>query len=149
MKRDYRDALAGFVLAVVGVWAALYATQNYNLGTFRRMGSGMMPTSLGWILAALGVAIMISGLMRPGGPIPQVRFGTAFLILGSVVGFALTITKFGLLPAVVVSTVISSAAEREFKPVLWVVLSTVLCLIAWLVFSLALRLPIRLFIWPF
>lgn len=149
MKRDYRDALAGLVLTIVGVSAALYASHNYNLGTFRRMGSGMMPTALGWILAGFGVAILVGGLLREGGRLPEFRSGTALMILGSVAGFALTVTKFGLLPAVVVSTVISAAAEWEFRPVLWVVLSAFLCLLSWAVFSLALRLPVPLLMWPF
>ncbi|WP_142846194.1 tripartite tricarboxylate transporter TctB family protein [Telmatospirillum sp. J64-1] len=148
MNRDYRDMVAGGLLMALGAGAALYASASYNLGTITRMGAGMMPTALGWILAAFGAAIMIGAYFRPG-PRPEVRVVTPIFILGGVAAFALVIKPFGLLPAVVACVVVSSMAERAFKPVRWILLSSALCVLAYLIFSVSLRLPIPVVAWPF
>lgn len=148
MNRDYRDMVAGGLLMAVGLSAAIYASSHYSLGTITRMGAGMMPTALGWILAGFGAALVVGAFFRPG-PLPEVRVFSAVLILGSVAAFGLVITPFGLLPAVVASTVVSSLAEREFKPIRLIALSAALCVLAYLIFIFALRLPIPLFAWPF
>lgn len=147
MNRDYRDMVAGGLLTALGAAAALYAFTHYNMGTITRMGAGMMPTALGCILAGLGIALAIGAFFRQG-PMPEVRIVTPILILGSIAAFALIITSFGLLPAVVACTVVASLAERRFSPVQWVVQSVALCAMAYLFFIFALRLPIPVFAWP-
>lgn len=148
MNRDYRDMVAGGLLMALGTGAALYASANYSLGTITRMGAGMMPTALGWILACFGAALLIGAFFRPG-VMPEVRIVTPIIILGSVAAFGLIIPRFGLMPAVVACAVISSFAELEFKPGRWALLSVFLCLMAYVIFIFALRLPIPIFAWRF
>ena len=66
LDRDYRDIVAGLGLTLFGVAAALYALSKYSMGTVSRMGPGMMPVSLGVILATFGLGIAIPALFRKG-----------------------------------------------------------------------------------
>lgn len=148
LSRDYRDIAGGFLLVAVGLIFSWYATAHYDLGTMRRMGPGMFPTALGVVLAGFGFMIAIPAAFRPG-VMPEIRIWTPLYVLTGVAAFALMIRPMGLIPAVLGVVVISSLAELKVKPVSLTVLSTVLCLIAWLVFRVGLGLPVALFRWPF
>lgn len=148
LSRDYRDIVGGILLVALGLAFSSYAAANYDLGTLRRMGPGMFPTALGIVLAGFGLVIAIPAFFRPG-VIPEIRVWTPIFVLTGVAAFAMTIRPFGLIPAVLSVVVISSFAELRFKPVSLTILTTSLCLIAWLVFRVGLGLPVEMFRWPF
>ncbi|WP_312468681.1 MULTISPECIES: tripartite tricarboxylate transporter TctB family protein [Brucella] len=148
LSRDYRDIVGGILLVALGLAFSWYAAANYELGTLRRMGPGMFPTSLGVVLAGFGLVIAIPAFFRPG-VMPEIRVWTPIYVLLGVGAFALTIRPFGLIPAVLSVVVISSLAELRVKPLSLTILSTALCLIAWLVFRVGLGLPVAMFRWPF
>ncbi|OYR07961.1 tripartite tricarboxylate transporter TctB family protein [Brucella thiophenivorans] len=148
LSRDYRDIVGGILLVALGLVFSSYAAANYDLGTLRRMGPGMFPTALGIVLAGFGLVIAIPAFFRPG-VIPEIRVWTPIFVLTGVAAFAMTIRPFGLIPAVLSVVVISSFAELRFKPVSLTILTTSLCLIAWLVFRVGLGLPVAMFRWPF
>lgn len=145
-KRDYRDMTAGALLLLLGVAAAWYAIENYRIGTVTRMGAGLVPLSLGVILAGLGLLIMIGGWFRKG-TIPEVRILTPICVFGSIALFGLMIQPFGLLPSVLASTTLASLAEKEFRPVRIVVSGLLLCAVAWGVFVFGVGLSIPLVTW--
>jgi hypothetical protein len=62
---DIRELLAGAFTIALGA-AAVWIAQDYPFGQLRRMGPGYFPTSLGWLLVALGAAIFAGGFLRPG-----------------------------------------------------------------------------------
>lgn len=148
LRRDYRDMAAGGLLVAFGLFIAFYASANYDLGTFRRMGPGMFPAGLGYIMAGFGVVLFVQALRRPG-VMPEIRYLTPLFILAGVAAFGLLIRPFGLMPAIVAATVISSMAELKVRPISLTLLCISLCVIAWLVFSVALGLPMLMFRWPF
>jgi hypothetical protein len=148
LSRDYRDLVGGLVLTFVGLAFAWYAAENYDLGTVRRMGPGMFPTTLGLVLAVFGIAMAVPAAFRQG-PMPEIRTVTPIFVLLGVVAFALTIRPFGLIPAILSVVVISSIAELKFRPVSLGVLCLVLCFMAWLIFRVALGLTIPMARWPF
>ncbi|MGV6873126.1 tripartite tricarboxylate transporter TctB family protein [Pseudochelatococcus sp. B33] len=148
LSRDYRDVAAGALLFVVGVAAAWHSVASNNLGTINRMGPGMFPMGLGYILAALGLFISISALFRQGVR-PRIRVWTPIFVFSSVAAFAFLIRPFGLLPAIVALTIISSFAELKIRPLSLAALTLSLCLIAWLIFKVGLGLPIAMYRWPF
>jgi hypothetical protein len=148
LSRDYRDIVGGILLAVLGLAFSSYAAANYELGTLRRMGPGMFPTSLGIVLAAFGLVIAVPAFFRSGKR-PEVRIWTPIFVLAGVAAFAITIIPFGLIPAVLCVVVISSFAELRIKPFSLSILSTALCIIAWLVFRVGLGLPVAMFWWPY
>lgn len=148
LSRDYKDVVGGGLLLVAGLTFSWYAAEHYALGTLRRMGPGMFPMALGFVLAFFGALMLVPALLRPG-PMPQVRIWTPLFVLSGVAAFALTIRPFGLIPAILAVIVVSSFAELKFRPVSLAALCAGLCLLAWLVFSVGLGIPVAMFRWPF
>lgn len=148
LSRDYRDIFGGLLMVAFGVWVAWYSAAHYDLGTFRRMAPGMFPMMLGIILAGFGLAIAIPAFFRSG-PKPYIRIWTPLFVLLGVGAFAILVRPFGLIPAILGVTIISSLAELKFRPVSLAILCVVLCLIAWLTFRVGLGLPMPMFRWPY
>lgn len=148
LDRDYRDIFAGLALIVMGVAAALYALSNYNLGTFSRMGPGMMPVSLGIILAVFGLLIAFPALTRRGDTI-SVKLRPIIVMSVSILSFALMVETLGIVPAVFFTTVIATFSETRV-PLVWaLVLGAGMTLLTWGIFILGLGLPIPSFDWPY
>lgn len=148
LRRDYRDIIGGTLLALVGAVIALYANAHYALGTITHMGPGMVPTSLGVLLAIFGVIIAASATAREGAW-PEIRIVTPLIVLASIAVFGMTVATFGMMPAVFLSTVVASFAELKFRPVVGVALGLFMCAVAYAVFTLGLGLTYSLFAWPF
>ncbi len=148
LKHDYRDMGAGLLLALGGVWIAHYSASNYTLGTVRQMGPGMFPMGVGLIVAGLGAILFVQAIFRQG-TMPEIRVWSPIFVLAGTAAFALTVRPFGLIPAVVVTTAISSIADRELRPVSLILLCLSLSLLSYLIFSVALGLRIPMFRWPF
>lgn len=147
LARDYRDIVGGGLLIAGGLLFSWYAAQHYDLGTVRRMGPGMFPTGLGMILAVFGASIAIPAFFR-NGVAPKVRIWTPLFVLSGVAAFALLVRPFGLIPAILGVTIISSFAELKVRPLSLAILCIVLCTIAWLTFRVGLGLAIPMFRWP-
>jgi hypothetical protein len=148
LKRDYRNIIAGAGLSVFGLAAAAFALSKYSMGTISRMGPGMMPVSLGLILAFFGLAIFVPALSRRGPSIdPKFRSLTALSI--SIICFALMIDTLGLVPAVFSAVVIATLAEKLISLKSAVILGAALSLVTWAIFILGLGLPIAAFDWRF
>ncbi len=148
LSRDYRDIVGGGLLIFGGLLFSWYAATHYDLGTLRRMGPGMFPVALGITLALFGVAMAIPAFFKPG-PKVTIRIWTPLFIMAGVGAFALMVRPFGLLPAIVGVTVLSSFAELRVRPVSLVLLCTFLCVMSWLIFSVGLGLPMAMYRWPF
>lgn len=145
---DRVDMAGGLLLIAAGTAVALWCWAYYPLGTVRRMGPGMFPMALGVILAGFGLILLLQSL-RPEETAPDLRIWSPLFVLGGVAGFALTITPFGLIPAILVITVISSMAELRLRPTSLILLCAALSLMAPLIFKVGLGLQVRLFAWPF
>lgn len=148
LSRDYRDILGGALLLLTGVFMALYAMNHYQLGTLRTMGPGLFPTVIGWLLAFFGLLLSVSGFFRTGVK-PEIPIVTPAIVLASILAFALIVRPFGVIPAILAVTAISSVADLKFRPVVTVVLCVVLSLVAYLIFQVGLKLPMAMFSWPF
>lgn len=148
LSRDYRDIAGGALLVLFGIAFSLYAIGHYDLGTMRRMGPGMFPAALGFVLAAFGLILLVAAFFRTG-EMPEIRIWTPLFVLAGVTAFGLTIRPFGLIPAVLAVTIVSSLAELKIRPVSLALLCVALCLIAWLAFGVGLGMPIPMFRWPF
>ena len=66
LEKDYRDIVAGALLAALGIAISLYALSHYSIGTITRMGPGMVPVGLGVLLAIFGVVIGGTAWFREG-----------------------------------------------------------------------------------
>lgn len=146
--RDYQDILSGAALMLMGGGVAIYSLATLNIGPISQMGPGMFPAALGSILAFFGLLLVVRALFRPG-PGLQIRTWTPLFVLAGVGAFALLIRPFGLIPAILGVTIISSFAELEVRPVSLALLCASLCLMAWLIFQVGLGLPTPMFRSPF
>lgn len=138
---NYRDLVGGASLIAAGLTVALFSLSSYDVGTVTRMGPGMFPAALGFLLAGLGVIVLITALFQSG-TFPTIDLRAALAVLTGIGAFALVIGPFGLAPAILAVVLVSSAAERKFRPLSLTVLCGALCVMAYLIFGAGLGLPI-------
>ena len=148
LKFDYTDMVGGALLVLVGIAVSLISIANYPLGTLTRMGPGMFPAGLGGVLAFFGLILFVQAFRRRGER-PDLRTWSPLFVLGGVAAFAVLVKPFGLIPAILGITIVSSLAELRIRPASLAMLCLALCLIAPGVFKYGLGLRLPLFAWPF
>ena len=151
MTRD--DLIAGGIFIAFGVAFGVTAS-TYETGSLLRMGAGYFPMVLGILLAALGAAIVGGGLVaarrRPAREEPPtqqeggVPWGRGVLVLLAIVYFGFAVAPLGLVPALLVATVLSALAGHGTRPGGAAVIAVGLTLMCVLVFVGLLRLELPL-----
>lgn len=144
--RNIRDIAAGAVMLGIGLFVALYALANYPLGTLNRMGPGMLPMSLGAVLAMLGAGVGIHAFFHEGGRI-EVDIRPLVAVLASVASFALTAERFGMVPAIVITTGIAALADTKLNLFKAAILAICLSVFCAAVFVFGLGIQLQLFRW--
>jgi hypothetical protein len=152
-----QDFAGGLFLIVLGL-GAFWASSNLSMGTLRAMGPGMLPRSLGLIVAGLGLLLTLGSLRTQGPSLDRwtVR-GLFFVLLGACL-FALTIRgstlpggftlpPIGLIVAGPLVAIVSAFAspETRWKEVL--IFGAVMTALCAALFKYALGLPIPLAPW--
>lgn len=141
--RDIADIIGGSVLALVGL-SVVVTSIGYGLGTASEMGAGFFPAMVGAAVAASGVAMLIPAFFRHA-ETPAPSWRAAAGILASIAIFALTVERFGLLPAVAAATVIAAVTDPESKILQAIMLAAFLAVGSWLIFIKGLGLPMSAF----
>jgi hypothetical protein len=149
LSRDYRDIIGGLILMVIGAGAAIMAWRYYPVGTARRMGPGMYPIGLGSILFFIGCFIFAPAFFRRGEPLPGIEWRQLGMITVSGLVFALTLNRFGIIPSVIALVLVSSFADDKLKWTSALLYGAALALGSWLIFDVALGLPVSAFKTPF
>ena len=144
LARNQKDLLAGLLFTALGLAMAV-GTQDYEIGTARRMGPGYFPMLLSGLLVILGVAIAIRAFFGSEGRVGKMAWTPLAIITVAVVVFGLTIRGAGLVPATVLLVVISLLASIHFRLRTAIWLSVGLAVFAYLVFSYGLNLPMYAF----
>lgn len=143
-----RDIGAGCVFLGIAACFVLLG-RNLELGTFRTMGPGFFPLVVSGLLALLGAVTIIGALRRPPG---SERIALAWrplaLIVGAPVLFALLVEPFGLVPALGLAVWLSTLGRRPWNPLRSFLLSALVTLFCWLIFVVALGVPIPPVKWP-
>ncbi|WP_219500067.1 tripartite tricarboxylate transporter TctB family protein [Nonomuraea ceibae] len=143
-RRSFPDVLAGVVFILIG-GAFVAGSLGYELGTPLRMGPGAFPLLVGAVVAALGLAIVVKGLVAGEviafGPIPWRAVGVIVLAL---VFFGFTVRGLGFVPASLVTALLTTVASKRVRPLMAVAVAAGLTLAATLIFvvGLQLRLPL-------
>jgi hypothetical protein len=114
------------------------------MGSAMRMGPGYFPTTLGLLLALLGLFVLGRSLLRPGPPVEPPSLGPLGLVLGPIVLFGLLLRPLGLVGAIVLLVLSSAWASRHFRWPVAVALAAGLALGCSLLFVRLLGLPIPL-----
>lgn len=145
---DYRDIMTGAVLCAGGLLVAWYSASNHSLGAGTRLGSGSFPFAVGLILAGFGAAIGVVGFFKAGPPV-KIEWRAAVVITLGVGAFAVVIDTLGFVPAIVALTLIAAMADRRPRLLGAMALAGFLGVVAFVIFRLALGLPLVPFRWPF
>ena len=145
MTNRLRDALAGAIFIALGIAFGIGAVQ-LPLGSALRMGPGYFPLMLAALLVLIGAIIVLQALREEsvGIKMHAVPWRGLILILAAPVVFGLTVRGLGLLPAILLVTLISSFASRRMGVLLALAITVCLTVFCVLVFNVALGLPIRL-----
>jgi putative tricarboxylic transport membrane protein len=138
--RNNMDFLAGLLMLVIGA-GAFYMALDFPFGSALRMGPGYFPRVLAGILMAFGLFVLARGLVTGERVKGRWGFKPLAFIVASLIGFGLTMEKFGFFPALVVLFILASLASTEFNwkevPILMLVMGA----FAWVVFIWLLGLP--------
>ncbi len=151
LKPDIRDFIAGIFMLSLGLFVALYASSQYQVGTATRMGPGYFPSILGWMLAFLGVVVSLLSfrpvvhLLKP----PPFTPRPFIAVIAAVALFALLIGRVGLAPTTILMVIVTASGSNSFQWRRALVLGISLSVIAWLIFSLGLQMTLPAFAWEF
>jgi hypothetical protein len=140
------DLIGGILVALAGLFVLFYALAQYRLGTPQNMGPGYFPASLGSLTAVIGLVI-IAMSFRVSASFPEIAWLSAFWIFVSIIGFIVGMIWLGMLPAVALTVIFSSLADRDSRPRETVLLVIAACVGTWLIFSVGLGLtapPVRM-----
>lgn len=135
-----RDVIGGLIL--IGIGAAFFAgAQGLDFGTPRRMGPGFLPRIAAGLLAALGVAILATGLRRHEAVLRADLRPLLFIGLG-ILAFGVTVPALGLMPAVAAAVFAAAFASPGQNPVAIALLALATAAAAWAIFILGLGLSV-------
>src|SRR5436190_21373594 len=149
-----KNVLSGLMfvgIAALGLWVS----RNYPIGTALRMGTGYVPRLLCWILVGLGACIMLQDLLAAPVPPPadehaEASAGTAWrplvFVTASLVAFALSVERLGLVVSVLLMTAIGALAAHDLRLIETLAAALFLIGLAWAIFIFGLGLTIP--VWP-
>ncbi|MGL1835113.1 tripartite tricarboxylate transporter TctB family protein [Rhodocyclaceae bacterium SMB388] len=143
--KDTRDIAGGVLMMGIGVYAAWHANSHYALGELSRMGPGYLPMVLGFVLALLGLLILVPALFRPGSPV-RVEWRSLVLIIGSLIAFAFLVETTGLIAATLAAVLLSSLADRQMSWRNRILVALGVTLLTWVIFIVGLGMTLP--VWP-
>lgn len=143
-RRSLPDVLAGGIFILIG-GAFVVGSLGYELGTPLRMGPGYFPLLVGSIVAALGLAVVVKGLIAG----EAISFGAipwraVIAILLAVVFFGFAVRRLGFVPTSAVTALLTTLASRRVRPLTALAVAAGLTVAATLIFIVALQLPLPL-----
>jgi uncharacterized protein YggT (Ycf19 family) len=143
-RRSLPDLLAGGIFVVIG-GAFVVGSLSYELGTPLRMGPGYFPLVVGAVVAVLGLAIVLKGLVAG----EVVSFGAipwraVTVIVLAVLFFGLFVRRLGFVPTSAVTALLTTLASPRVRPVQAVAVAAGLTVASTLIFVVGLQLRIPL-----
>lgn len=144
---NIKDVAGGLVIGGFGL-AFLIGSFQYEFGEISRIGPGVFPMLVGLVAVVLGAMIVKSAYGKPE-RLPRVPIRALVAVLAAILGFAGSIQWLGVIPAVAIAVPVASLGDRTVRPLSTIMLTTILALGIWLIFSVALGLPIQAFKRPF
>jgi putative Ca2+/H+ antiporter (TMEM165/GDT1 family) len=149
-----RDFYAGGLMLLLGLAVALKGT-TYRAGTLMHMGPGFLPTALGIILMALGIAIAGASLapgedthgsdqsLLPENP----QWWAWFCILMSPIAFIFFGRYFGMAPGTFACVFIAALGDKTATWKGTIILATVVTIFGVSLFSYFLQVPMPILTW--
>lgn len=147
-NKDLTDIIGGLFITAVGLFFGLYAMFNYGIGTLSRMGPGYFPMALGFIMAVLGVLVVLPALGRSGNA-PSINWKALLIIIGSIVIFGATLKILGIVVATMLTVVAASLADDEITWKGRAILAAVVAPLVYMIFIFGLGMTIRTWPWSY
>ncbi|HZM37102.1 MAG TPA: tripartite tricarboxylate transporter TctB family protein [Burkholderiales bacterium] len=141
-----KDFWAGLMFLGVGLFFAIWATVNYQMGSAVRMGPAYFPAVLGGLLAVLGFVIFSGSFALTGPKVPAFHFRPLLLVLASCLAYGYLMKPLGMVLATAIMVFIASLGGHEFRWKEATLLAIALVVFSVLVFVKGLTLPFPL--WP-
>lgn len=140
-----RRALSGGVLLVAGL-IMLFFAWGYPVGTLQQMGPGFIPQTVGIMISCLALAIIVIDLREP----EMVRAGAMhwrglIFVSAAITIFAVLVDIAGLVPSMFLAVAVSMFADDQSRPLTVLVYTIAATTAGWLLFLVALELPIPAF----
>jgi hypothetical protein len=143
-RRSFPDLIAGGIFVLIG-GAFAVGSLSYELGTPLRMGPGYFPLLVGAIVAALGLAIVLKGLVAGEvltfGAIP---WRAVAAILLAVLFFGFTVRRLGFVPTSAVTALLTTLASSRVRLLTALAVAAGLTVASTLIFVVGLQLRIPL-----
>lgn len=146
--KSQRDFYSGLMFAAVGIGYAIGST-HYPLGTSATPGPGYFPLILSVAMAILGAVVLINSLVidtEDGEPVGAIAWRPLLVIVFTIVMFAVTMPRLGLILSIPLLIICASLAGDEFGWMGVLIASVVLTIGSYLVFIKGLGLIMPL--WP-
>jgi putative tricarboxylic transport membrane protein len=143
--RGPRDFFGGLVLIGVAIFAYWASYELPGMRGFA-FGPGTAPRGFAMVLGALGLAVMITGLVTKGPGIDRFYIRGPLFITLSVVLFAWLVRPLGLVIASYLSIIAAAGATPDAKIVETLIWGAVLTAFCCFLFPYALNLPMQM--WP-
>lgn len=141
-----RNFWAGLMFLAFGLFFAVWAVTNYQMGTAVRMGPAYFPAVLGGLLTFLGLVVLAMSVVVQGPRVDRFHVRPLLLILAANIAYGYTMKPLGLVLATGVLVFISAFGGHEFKWKEVTLLYVFLIIFSVLVFVKGLTLPFPL--WP-
>lgn len=127
----------GVIFLVVGY--------KYRLGTASSMGPGYLPRLVSILLILVGLATAARGLLGAERTMDRLAMKPLVSIILAMLSFALLVRGAGLIPAVIATVWLGAMGSTRLTPGPTLLLSVLLAVFSWAVFSWGLGLPLPAF----
>jgi hypothetical protein len=147
MSRDRapQDIAAGILFAVIGA-GALATSWSWQTGTLAEMGSGLVPQLVSSLLLLVGLGVAARGLLARGEPIQVGSLRPLVVVTLSVLLFAASLERLGIVAAVVLIVALSAFANNRPRLIVLAALAVGLSVACVALFVWGLSLPVP--VWP-
>jgi len=136
-----KDFWAGLMFLGFGLFFAVWAVVNYQMGSAVRMGPAYFPTVLGGLMAVLGLLIFAGSFVIEGPKVPAMHFRPLVMILVANIAYGYLMKPLGLVIATLLLVFISAFGGHEFRWKEVTILFLILIVFSILVFVKGLTLP--------
>ncbi|WP_417522416.1 tripartite tricarboxylate transporter TctB family protein [Marinovum sp.] len=152
MNSRTQEIATGAGIAAFGAATIVLSVSDLSIGTLRSPGPGLFPVSMGVVLVFLGLVVAGLALLQQVGErvyLRQPDWRSLGMVSLSIVAFIFGFKFLGLLPAIFLSTLVSSFADPKLTLRKAAILGVGLALLAGLIFRVALGMHMPLLLNPF
>lgn len=146
LRERLPDLLAALSTIGLGLFA-FYESSGYDMGTLRAMEAGYFPRLMSFGLLGLGALLGVNALRGPAHRFSNDKVSLISLgvIAASLMAFALLVERFGLIPAIFSSVLLSTFASEKRNYPQAILLSAATAVICAVVFVYILGLSMKVF----